>query len=173
MTLVPASAAGVSGSVPLMAARYRIRCATARDVAVLVRHRVEMFRSMGILPAREEPVMAAAFRRHLRRAIPDGRYLGWVAEHRGAVVAGAGVVPRPLLPRPGAPKGGLEAYVLNVFTEEAHRGRGLAKRLMREIVRWSRRKGAVQASLHASDMGRGVYEAVGFKPRPREMRLKL
>ena len=156
-----------------MPARYRIRRATARDIPALVRHRVEMFHSMKPLPEAEAKAIAAAFRRHLRTAIPGGRYLGWVAEHGGEVVAGAGVVPRPLLPRPGAPRGGLDAYVLNVFTEPAHRGRGLAKRLMREILGWSRGKRAVQVTLHASNMGRPVYESVGFEPRSGEMRIRL
>lgn len=153
--------------------RYRIRRATVRDIPALVRHRVEMFHSMKRLPDRKAAVIADAFRRHLRKAMPLGEYLGWVAESRGEVVAGAGVVPRPLLPRPGAPRGGMEAYVLNVFTEPEHRGRGLAKRLMRAVLAWSRSRRAVQVSLHASAMGRPVYKSVGFEPRSGEMRVKL
>lgn len=171
--MVPASAAVVSGSVAGMPEGYRIRRAKTGDVPALVRHRIEMFRSMKILDPTEERAMKAAFRRHLVRAVPSGEYLGWVAEQRGAVVAGAGAFLRPLLPRPGAPRGGIEYYVLNVFTEPEHRGRGLSKRLMRAIVAWARGRRAVQVSLHASNMGRPVYEAVGFEPRSGEMRLRL
>ena len=155
-----------------MPARYRIRRATRKDIPALVRHRIEMFHSMKRLPEREAVLIAAGFRRHLGRALPGGEYLGWVAECRGEVVAGAGVIPRRLLPRPRAPRGGMEAYVLNVYTEPEHRRRGLAKRLMREVLAWARRQKAVQVSLHASDAGRPVYEGLGFKAG-REMRVRL
>ena len=156
-----------------MARGYRVRRAGAGDIPALVRHRVEMFRSMGRLVPREAPLLAAAFRRHLRAALPRGGYVAWVAETGGEVVAGAGVVPRRLLPRPGVPRGGVEAYLLNVFTEEAHRRRGLARRLVKAVLAWARREGAAIVSLHASDMGRSVYEGLGFVPNPREMRLRL
>jgi GNAT superfamily N-acetyltransferase len=90
----------------------------------------------------------------------------------GEVVAGVGVVPRWLLPRPRFPRGSFDAYVLNVYTEPAHRRRGLARRLMREVLAWARRKGAAIVSLHASDAGRPVYEGLGFK-EGREMRIRL
>jgi GNAT superfamily N-acetyltransferase len=155
-----------------MADRYSVRRASKGDIPVLVRHRIEMFRAMRPLKDRDAVVIAATFRRHLARALPRGEYLGWVAEHGGKVVAGAGVVPRPLLPRPWSPRGGFEAYVLNVFTEPEHRGRGLARRLMREVLAWARREGAALVSLHASDMARPIYEGLGFK-EGREMRLVM
>ena len=155
-----------------MPSPYRFRRATVRDIPALVRHRVEMHRSMKAVPDRVAALIASSFRRHLRRALTRGEYLGWVAARDGEVVAGAGVVLRPLLPRPSAPRGGREAYVLNVFTEPGHRRRGLACRLVREILSWARREGAVRVSLHASDQGRPVYEALGFRPT-REMRIVL
>jgi len=155
-----------------VAVRYRIRSATKRDVPALVRHRVEMFRSMRPVGERELAVIAEATRKHLARALPAGEYLGWVAESGGEVVAGVGVIPRYLMARPGAPRGGIEAYVLNVFTEEGHRRRGLSSRLMRAALAWARGKRVSLVRLHASPMGRPVYESLGFEERP-EMRLLL
>lgn len=155
-----------------MAARPRIRRATKRDIPALVRHRVEMFRSMRPVGERECAVIAEASRKHLERALPKGEYVAWVAEAGGAVVAGVGVLPRFLMPRPGAPRGGREAYVLNVFTEESHRRRGLSTRLMREVLAWARRERFSLVTLHASKMGRPVYESLGFEDRT-EMRLML
>ncbi len=152
--------------------RYSVRRASKKDIPVLVRHRIEMFRAMRPLKDRDAATIAATFRRHLAGALPRGEYLGWVAEHGGEVVAGAGVVTRPLLPRPWAPRGGFEAYVLNVFTEPEHRGRGVARRVMREVLAWARREGAALVSLHASDMGRPIYEGLGFK-EGCEMRLVM
>ncbi len=155
-----------------MPPRYRLRRAVTADIPVLVRHRIEMFRSMVDLPGRKAAVIAAAFRRLLRRDLPRGGYLAWVAEREGEVVAGAGVVLRPVLPRPWAPRGGVEAHVLNVFTEPEHRRRGLARRLTREVLAWARREKVAVVTLHASDMGRPVYESLGFT-QTREMQVLL
>ena len=142
--------------------RYRVRHATPADAAVITHHRVAMFRDMGVLDAREVPALEAATRAYLADSLPSGAYLGWMVETAGDVVAGGGVLMRQLLPRPGQPEGGEEAYVLNVYTEPAHRRRGLARVLMEAILDWCRARGVSRISLHASDEGRPLYESMAF-----------
>ena len=143
-------------------ARYRIRPATADDVHVIARHRAAMFRDMGTLPAVDVEPLAAASLRHLRDALASGDYLGWLVETDGVVVAGAGVLMRTLLPRPGYLEGGIDAYVLNVYTEPGHRRRGLAQALMEAVLAHCRAAGVARVTLHASDEGRPLYSALGF-----------
>jgi GNAT superfamily N-acetyltransferase len=59
-----------------------------------------------------------------------------------------------------------------MFTEPDHRGRGLAARIVKEAIAWARKSGYPRLSLHASDMGKGVYHKLGFRAT-REMVLKL
>ncbi len=54
-------------------------------------------------------------------------------------------------------------YVADVFVLEAHRGRGLSKWLMREIVAHPRLQGFRRWSLLTRDAHR-LYEQVGFTP---------
>lgn len=54
------------------------------------------------------------------------------------------------------------AYILNVYTEPAHRRRGLARLLVAEILAWCVAHDIPRASLHASEAGRSVYEQLGF-----------
>jgi GNAT superfamily N-acetyltransferase len=129
-----------------------------------------MFRDMGVLDEREVPALAAATRAYLTTALPSGAYRGWMVEADGQVVAGGGVLVRQLLPRPGYAAGGDEAYVLNVYTEPAHRRRGLARTLMQAILDWCRAQRISRVSLHASDDGRPLYEGLGFL-QTNEMRL--
>jgi len=150
---------------------YLIRRATPADAATVARHRVEMFRDMGVLAAADVPLELAS-RRALGQGLADGSYRGWLVEAAGAVVAGGGLVLRPLLPRPGHPDGGVEAYVLNVYTDPPHRRRGLARRLMDEILAWCETKSVQRVGLHASDEGRGLYESLGFAAT-NEMRRDL
>jgi GNAT superfamily N-acetyltransferase len=59
--------------------------------------------------------------------------------------------------------------VLNVFTEPEWRRRGAAVLLMERIVEWARAERIVRVVLHASPLGRPVYERAGFVPT-NEMR---
>jgi len=142
--------------------RYRVRPATTADVGTIAKHRVGMFLDMGALPAAAAAPLRAASAAYFARAIATGDYLGWLAELDGAVVAGAGVQPRALLPRPDHIDGGVEAYVLNVYTEPAHRRRGLARGLMDVVLDWSRAQRHGRVTLHASDAGRPLYDTLGF-----------
>ncbi len=150
--------------------RYIIRAATAADAAVIAHHRAAMFRDMGVLVDAAVPALEAAARDYLAQALPAGEYLGWVVHAGGHVVAGGGVLIRPLLPHPGAPQGGEEAYLLNVYTEPEHRRRGLARQLMQAILAWCDARRISRLTLHASDEGRLLYESLGFAPT-NEMRL--
>lgn len=71
-------------------------------------------------------------------------------------------------PRPGRP-GPYEPYILSMYTERKHRGRGLAKTIVDELLKWSVQRGYGAVFLHASDMGRSLYEKIGFVAG-REMR---
>ena len=145
-----------------LTAGYRVRPATLADVTTITHHRIAMFRDMGVLDEHEVPALDAATRTYLAESLPSGAYLGWMVEADGNVVAGGGVIMRQLLPRPGQPAGGKEAYVLNVYTEPAHRRRGLARALMETILDWCRTRHVSRVSLHASDEGRPLYERLAF-----------
>jgi GNAT superfamily N-acetyltransferase len=145
-------------------APYHLRRATADDAAVVARHRVAMFCDMGQLGAHEIEPLRDASQRALRAALADGGYLGWLIERAARVVAGGGLILRPLLPRPGALHGGSEAYVLNVYTEPAERRRGLARHLMQTMLTWCDAQGVARIALHASDDGRPLYCQLGFAP---------
>ena len=142
--------------------KYALRTAGVTDAAVIAHHRVAMFHDMGILHHANVSALERAARDYLDAALANREYLGWLIEAEGSVVAGGGLVIRRLLPRPESLEGGEEAYVLNVYTEPAHRRRGLACQLMEMIMVWCRERNIARISLHASDDGRRVYEQLGF-----------
>ena len=155
---------------------YRIRRATAADAGVLARHRAEMFRDMGELPASVYDKLIDAARAYLTQAVTDGRYVGWVAELDAGsreIIGGAGLQLRELLPRPDVARErlvrGPQGLIVNVYTERAWRRKGVADALMRELLQWCRGNGIESVVLHASDEGRPLYERLGFRPT-NEMR---
>lgn len=58
---------------------------------------------------------------------------------------------------------GDDVSIQYVATEQDHRGRGLASRLLIDIMNNARATGATTATLQASPDGRPVYERLGFK----------
>ena len=53
-------------------------------------------------------------------------------------------------------------YVLNVFVDPAHRGRGLQRKLMELCEAECRARGMDYVVLHASTMGRPLYERMNW-----------
>lgn len=143
-----------------MPATYRLRPATFDDADALVHHRVAMFIDMG-LTFNQEP-LERAYRAWLAGLMPQGTYRGWLAEtESGEVVAGGGITLLPWPPGPRYP-GDRLAFVYNVYTEPAHRGRGLARRVMTEIHAWCRAEGITSLALNASQAGEPLYASMGY-----------
>jgi GNAT superfamily N-acetyltransferase len=141
----------------------RVRPSTPDDLTVLVRHRRRMWEDIGKHAPREIERSDAPYRRWVRREMRAHRFFGFVAEtDRGEVVASGAVWLHPVQPRPG-PRARLDMpYILSMYTAPEHRGRGLASRLVRTMVRWAEARGYGRIFLHASVKGRPVYARLGF-----------
>ena len=144
---------------------------TSRDVECVCRQRSAMYREAGrpleAIEAAEEP-----FRRWLQPKLKDGSYMGWAMEVGGVVIAGAGLILLDWPPHPLHPAESRRGYLLNVWVDVEHRGRGLAKRLVLAVQAEARRFGVGYMTLHASDLGRPVYERMGWMATD-EMALRL
>src|SRR4051812_35124416 len=150
---------------------FVIREATVDDIPILVRQRCEMFKDMGQLNDDAYRPLAEASARYFREAIPAGKYRAWLvlpSENPEVVVAGGGVQLRETLPRPGV-SGDLDpptpqALIVNVYTEKEWRRQGLAELVTRTIINWCVERKVVSIVLHASELGRPLYERLGFLP---------
>jgi len=140
---------------------YHAREATAADRDVLVRHRIEMFRDMG--NSFDEAAVAAKFGEWVVQQMTAGAYRAWLIEDAGGqVVAGGGMTIIPWPPGPRYP-GTRLAFVYNVYTEPAHRRRGLAERVMAVIHDFCRAEGITSLALNASQHGQPLYEGLGYQ----------
>ena len=149
-----------------------IRQATLADVGLIARHRAAMFLDMGSATQAVVERLTSDTEAYLRQAIPSGEYLGWLASlasRPADPIAGAGVQVRRVLPFPRRwPDGradvahGLQGIILNVYTEPAFRRRGLARRLIQEVLAWAKAARIESLVLHAAPDGRALYEQLGF-----------
>ena len=111
------------------------------------------------------PTAPAALREANERWLSEhlGRdFISLIAELDGRPVASAGLLWFAHPPGPYNP-GGLEAYILNVYTRPEARRMGLARTLMERLVDESRAAGVRRIWLRASGEGRPLYEAMGFR----------
>jgi ribosomal protein S18 acetylase RimI-like enzyme len=131
------------------------------DLDLICRHREEMFREAGREPA-AIAAMAGPFRRWLAPRLEDGRYFGFVAEADGAPIGGVGLMEIDWPPHPLHPLEDRRGYVLNVYVETAHRGRGVARALMAAADAEFARRGIGYLVLHATAAGRALYERIGW-----------
>jgi GNAT superfamily N-acetyltransferase len=160
----------------MMSVSYIRRLATVNDISALVSHRRRMFEDMDALKGvtRDQAgfdAMDAAYAVILRDEIPVGSTRAWVIEDAGKIVASGALKFTDWLPRPDGQRRGL-VYVHSVYTAPEYRRQGLARRILQAMIADCRENGWPRISLHASEMGRGLYEELGFKPT-NELRLVL
>ena len=151
---------------------YAARPLTSDDARIVARQRALMFIEMHEVPADDAEALEAATAEQIAPLIVSGEYFGWLMDADGAPVAGVGVFLHRLLPRSGELGLRQEAYIVNVWTDPAHRRRGLCRALMQEVIAWCRAHQVTRLTLHASAAGRPLYEGLGFAPT-NEMRLVL
>jgi ribosomal protein S18 acetylase RimI-like enzyme len=131
------------------------------DAEVITSHRHRMFVDSGFEDPLDLQTKTAAFLEWLRPRLSSGYYHGWLVEHRSETVAGPGTVTLdwPAHPRHLEPA---RAYVLNVYVSPDFRGRGLARRLTQRALEEANRRGLGTVVLHASELGKPLYEKIGF-----------
>ena len=136
-----------------------IRRAAADDIQVILHHRVEMVKSMGLS---EEQVSATreATQRFLTEPW-DPRIESYLAVEDDGVIGGCAVSFCIAFPSAKNPSGKF-AYLFNMFVEPECRGRGVATSLVRHITRLCRERGIEKMTLHDTKMSRGIYEREGF-----------
>ncbi|MGO4328795.1 GNAT family N-acetyltransferase [Cupriavidus sp. 2TAF22] len=131
------------------------------DIDLVCRHREEMFREAG----RSDDVlrtMTGRFRPWLAPRLGDGSYFGFVLMDHGQAVAGIGLMAIDWPPHPAHPTQDKRGYVLNVYVEKSHRKQGLGRRLMQLAEDEFARRDVQYAILHATEMGRSLYVALGW-----------
>jgi len=156
--------------------RLTLRLATLDDIPILIKHRRGMFEDMATLNGeRHHPsglaAMDAAYAPFARERLNDGRMQAWVITAGDQVAASGAILYVDWLPRPDGQKSVL-AYVHSVYTEPDFRHRGLARRILQAMIDECRARSLPRLTLHASDMGRHLYDSLGFEPT-NEMRLTL
>jgi ribosomal protein S18 acetylase RimI-like enzyme len=138
------------------------RCATSADAGLIASHRYAMFAEMGKSEYSTLDEMRRNFVPWVERMLAAGKYVGWIVLDGERPVASAGFFELEWPPHPWDPASEHRGYLLNFWVEPEYRRRGLARSLVREALTEAKRRRLRVVTLHASDAGRPVYEAMGF-----------
>ena len=158
---------------------YTIRQANERDAATIAAQRIQMFRDNDLKTVGGW----VALRRHSERWVADkmkaGVYVGWIVEAYEAahkpqelpIVGGAGLWIMEWPPH-YLHLGSSRGYLLNFYVAPEARRQGIARRLVDLAITECRNRKIRLAVLHASPMGRPVYESLGWHDS-NEMTLQI
>jgi GNAT superfamily N-acetyltransferase len=150
----------------------KIRRATLKDLDILVEHRHEMFEDNGHRKPSQHVRADAAYRKWMIEKTRKKCFVGFLAVRDDRVVGSGCVWLREMQPSPGSDRRLKLPYLMSMYTSPKYRGKGIATSIVKEAMAWSKRKGFVTMSLHASKFGRSVYRKIGWE-RTWEMRVSL
>lgn len=110
----------------------------------------------------------AFFHQHLGSPL----WQDWVVLDGSEVIAIGALAFLNRPPYPGNPEG-RDAYLLNMYTLPAHRGRGAAHALLQALLDDAKARGVRKVILHATEAGRRIYRQLGFEASSAYMELAI
>ncbi|MCD7973595.1 MAG: GNAT family N-acetyltransferase [Candidatus Azobacteroides sp.] len=152
----------------------KISWAVADDIDLLIRLRIDFLEmSFRILTSEEKETLSQELRNYYEISLQKGTFKACYLKVKDQVAAVAFLVINHLPPSLSFPNG-MSGTVLNVFTYPEFQKRGYATQVMETIIHHAKNEGISQLELHATDMGRPLYENLNFQPIPYcTMTLKL
>jgi GNAT superfamily N-acetyltransferase len=157
-----------------MGTPFHIAAATPADAATLAAFRLAMFRSMNP-DVDYEPIetdfLRASAKYYARNTAASGEHS--VIARADDVVVGSGTIMFQERPPHVRRLHNLSAYILSVYVKPEHRGKGAATGIMEALLDEARRRGVFRVALHASSLGRPIYERLGFCPKENYLEMEL
>jgi len=151
------------------------RRATLNDASLLVDYRIRFLNELyGQVENDETAVVRESLARYFQKAIPSGDFVAWVAEMDGRLVATSGMVVWQKPAIYGGVESGKLGYLMDFYTIPGTRKKGIATRLLEELIKEARSLGLRYLHLHASKYGEPIYRKAGFtEPHLPELELRL
>lgn len=152
--------------------KFQISHATVDDTGLLVKHRLSMFNDMYPELRKEIEASKEQTCEWIKQMLSENKLVGFIVRTETGQAAGSGCLwikkeqPNPTRSRLEAP------YLMSMYTEKVFRRKGVARLIVKTAIAWCKEHGYDRITLHATEMGKPLYEAFGFKPT-NEMRLDL
>ncbi len=147
-----------------------VRRAGLDDLGELMAWRMEVLHHVFGIPE-DDPDMYASNLDYYKREIPCGGHIAVFAEIGRARAGCGGLCLYREMPSPDNP-GGRCGYLMNIYTREEYRRRGVGKAVVRRLADLARERGASKIYLESTGLGRPLYESLGFRDMENYMKLR-
>lgn len=158
---------------PIALNDFTYKLATLEDLDILTSTRIEVLRAANKL---DESVdmseVEKESREYYQAALADSSHIAILVYDGEKVIGTGGVSFYRVMPTYHNPSG-RKAYIMNMYTDPAHRRKGIAYHTLDMLVKKSKELGITHIALEATDMGRPLYEKYGFVKMKDEMELSL
>ena len=149
---------------------WSISIATAHDINEVEVIRYEMLKVVNHLT--EGYVFEDEFKNNTREYFLHGDQTTVLARDYGEVIGCATICYTNLMPTFDHPSG-KRAHIMNIYTREGYRRKGIATQMMMALMEEARKCMVTEISLDATTEGRPMYEKCGFKASREGMVLNL
>ncbi len=146
--------------------------ATNDDMELLMSSRLEMLKVVNNLPA--DYIFSEELVTYSKEYFEKGNQTTILAidEEIDSVIGCATLCYIEMMPTFSHPTG-KRAHLMNVYTNQEYRRKGIAMRMMELLNIEARDRGVTEISLDATESGRPLYEKCGFKASDECMTLNL
>ncbi len=154
------------------AMEIQIRQADLSELDLLVKWRMEVLQEVfpdSAYASLEE--LAKENRSYYEQALPAGRHIACFACLNGEIVGCGGLCLYQEMPSPDNPSGQC-AYLMNIYCRPNYRQQGVGEAIVRWLVDRAKERQISKIYLETSDIGRSLYEKIGFSDLPDMMILK-
>ena len=141
-----------------------IRIATRDDIEALVLVRRAFRTELSPHSDEENQALDAQFRTYLSEKIESGQFVGVVGEVGTDVACAAFLLVEECPATREVPRGRL-GKIINVYTYPRYRRQGYAAQIVGRIIAEARALSLDAIDLEATEIGRTVYERLGFSVR--------
>lgn len=136
------------------------RKTTKADMKILMKLRLEMLREVNGLSGEYE--YDENFISESRRYFESGEQTTVIASDGETLVGCASLSYTWIMPTFSHPTGN-RAHLMNVYTRADYRRRGISKKMVEILIDEAKENGVTEISLDAIEIGRPLYESLGFK----------
>lgn len=136
--------------------------ATNDDIDLLMSSRLEMLKVVNNLPA--DYIFSEELITYSKEYFEKGNQTTILAidEEIDSVIGCATLCYIEMMPTFSHPTG-KRAHLMNVYTNQDYRRKGIAMKMMEMLIIEARDRGVTEISLDATESGRPLYEKCGFK----------
>ena len=145
------------------------RKATIEDLQVIVELRKKQLVDEGIEANQN---IDKELKKFFQQTLQSNSLIQWLVIDREEVIATGAIVIYEFPPS-YTNKSGKKAYVTNMYTKRDYRGKGIASKLLKQLVEEARSLEITKIWLGASKLGKPVYKKFGFREAEEWMELDI